>query len=139
MPTSKRPCQICRCWFEPDPREGNRQRVCSRDTCQRERHRRNCVAGRAADKKRAREKLLAKRLVAVDDRVSVSGGAEVIGGRSRDSVTLKGTVEVRELLKVITSSPRDSVASKTKDEPSAVPKVIAKGPRDDTDGGDGPP
>ena len=36
----KRPCSICRRWFLPDARVGDRQRACEREDCQRERHRR---------------------------------------------------------------------------------------------------
>jgi ParB/RepB/Spo0J family partition protein len=32
--TRKRPCRICRRWFYPDPRAGDRQRACSRPACQ---------------------------------------------------------------------------------------------------------
>lgn len=32
--TRKRPCRICRRWFQPDPRVGDRQRACSRPDCQ---------------------------------------------------------------------------------------------------------
>lgn len=50
----KKPCRICRRWFEPHPRAGARQRVCS--DCQRERHRRSCADWHAKnpdyDKKR---------------------------------------------------------------------------------------
>jgi len=38
----KRPCAICRRWFQPDARVGARQRCCKRPECQRERHRRAC-------------------------------------------------------------------------------------------------
>src|SRR3990172_10927123 len=37
----KRPCRICRRWFAPDPRVGERQHVCQREECQTERHRRD--------------------------------------------------------------------------------------------------
>lgn len=40
----KRPCGICRRWFEPHPRAGDRQAVCCAPACQRERHRRSCAA-----------------------------------------------------------------------------------------------
>jgi hypothetical protein len=30
----KRPCTICRRWFQPDPRVGARQRACTRPECQ---------------------------------------------------------------------------------------------------------
>ena len=36
----KRPCSICRRWFLPNARVGDRQRACERAECQRERHRR---------------------------------------------------------------------------------------------------
>ena len=32
--TRKRPCRICRRWFYPDPRAGDRQRACSSTHCQ---------------------------------------------------------------------------------------------------------
>jgi len=35
----KRPCSVCRQWFLPDARVGNRQRACSAPECQRARHR----------------------------------------------------------------------------------------------------
>jgi hypothetical protein len=35
----KRPCSMCRRWFVPDPRVGDRQRTCGAAECQRERHR----------------------------------------------------------------------------------------------------
>lgn len=40
----KRPCSICRKWFHPNPRVGEKQKVCSKPECQRERHRRNCAS-----------------------------------------------------------------------------------------------
>ena len=38
--TRKRPCKICRKWFLPHPRQGDRQKTCGRPECQREYHRR---------------------------------------------------------------------------------------------------
>lgn len=134
MPTSKRSCRICRKWFDPDPRQGGRQRVCRREACQRERHRRNCVAGRAAAKKRARERFLNKRLLVVGDGVPATD-ARVGDAGPRDSVTPKGTVEVREVVKVIQNGSRDSVAAKPTRERRVIPKVIPNRPRDSTDGG----
>jgi len=40
----KRPCSICRKWFEVDPRVGDRQRVCSGAECQRKRRARSQAA-----------------------------------------------------------------------------------------------
>ena len=36
----KRPCSVCRRWFLPDARVGDRQLTCSADACQQARHRR---------------------------------------------------------------------------------------------------
>lgn len=37
---TKRPCSVCRRWFEPNPRVGDRQRTCGDPTCRREQKRR---------------------------------------------------------------------------------------------------
>jgi hypothetical protein len=42
----KRPCRICRKWFLPNPRAGDRQKVCSRPECQRKRNSRASAAWR---------------------------------------------------------------------------------------------
>lgn len=39
--TGKRPCSICRKWFQPDVRQKGRQKTCGPD-CQKEHHRRQC-------------------------------------------------------------------------------------------------
>ena len=38
----KRPCRICRKWFRPDARQGDRQKTCGDPDCMREWHRRQC-------------------------------------------------------------------------------------------------
>ena len=40
--TCKRPCSICRKWFQPDPRQIGRQQTCGNPACQKELHRRRC-------------------------------------------------------------------------------------------------
>ena len=113
---------------------GGRQHTCDRQACQRERHRRACAAGRVADKKRYREELLSKRLVAEDDRVPATTPG-VLGSRLRDAVPARVTVKVHELLKVLGWSARDAVATKIRDERVVVRKVLPEAPRDATDGG----
>jgi hypothetical protein len=34
----KKPCCICRQWFRPDPRIGERQRACKKPSCRKARH-----------------------------------------------------------------------------------------------------
>ena len=42
----KRPCSICRRWFRPDPRVGDRQHVCGRPECQTGRRRKTQASWR---------------------------------------------------------------------------------------------
>jgi hypothetical protein len=42
MAECRRPCRICRRWFDVEPRAGERHRVCGAEACQRERNRRSC-------------------------------------------------------------------------------------------------
>lgn len=79
----KRPCRICRRWFRPDPRVGERQRACSRPECQRERRRRDQASWRARNpdyrtrrvlEERARQ---ARKAEAASARSGTRGGAVV--------------------------------------------------------------
>ena len=45
----KRPCRICRRWFYPDPRVGQRQRACSSPECQTSRRQKTQARWRAAN------------------------------------------------------------------------------------------
>ena len=47
--TRKRPCSVCRHWFQPDPRVGARQRACRKPECQTARRRRTQARWRAAN------------------------------------------------------------------------------------------
>lgn len=38
----KRPCRICRKWFCPDPRVGERQKTCGDEVCQKQWHAKKC-------------------------------------------------------------------------------------------------
>jgi len=58
-----RPCRVCRCWFLPDLKVGNRQHVCSDPKCQQEWHRRACAKWRRANTARKRSERFAARLV----------------------------------------------------------------------------
>lgn len=39
----KRPCRICRKWFTPHPRLGDRQKTCGKEACKREWHTKKCA------------------------------------------------------------------------------------------------
>ena len=58
----KRPCRICRRWFRPHPRAGDRQHTCSTERCQAERRRRAVAAWRARHPDYDREDRLRRQL-----------------------------------------------------------------------------
>lgn len=41
--SNKRPCRICRKWFTPDPRLGDRQKTCGKESCIRKWHAKKCA------------------------------------------------------------------------------------------------
>ena len=41
--SNKRPCRICRKWFTPHPRLGDRQKTCGKEECKRKWHTKKCA------------------------------------------------------------------------------------------------
>lgn len=41
--SNKRPCRICRKWFTPHPRLGDRQKTCGKEECKRKWHAKKCA------------------------------------------------------------------------------------------------
>lgn len=72
--TKKKPCRICKRWFQPNRRVGNRQKVCSDPKCQRERQRRNCEDWRRRNPDYDREDRLRRRLNREAKEGGLSGG-----------------------------------------------------------------
>jgi len=58
----KRPCRICRKWFTPNPRLGDRQQTCGVMECQRRRHARKCAEWNRKNRAYFREIYLRGRL-----------------------------------------------------------------------------
>jgi hypothetical protein len=58
----KRPCRICKKWFSPDPRLGDRQKTCGTPECQRQWHIRKCAEWNLKNRFCARESYLRGRL-----------------------------------------------------------------------------
>ena len=109
-----RPCRICRHWFLPDPRAGDRQRVCSQPPCQRERHRRSCRVWRKREHEALRTHRLRMRILAVDP--EPAGGSQsrppsrrLRWGAVRDAVGLQVSVVTQEIAQQIESWVRDVV------------------------------
>ena len=66
----KRPCAICRKWFQPDVRQKGRQRTCS-PACRKKLHRRQCAEYNREHKADSKNNYLAKKLEkAVDQHTS---------------------------------------------------------------------
>ena len=62
MILKKRPCRVCRRWFLPDRRAGDRQKVCSRPECQRQRNSRASAAWRRCNPEHVRGARLRSRV-----------------------------------------------------------------------------
>ncbi len=105
----KRPCGICRRWFVPHPRAGDRQRVCGQAECQRERHRRACKAwrDREADEERRHRLRLRLRAEATDSEPAAGG---IRWSAVRDAVGLEVSVILEEFLRLVEDAVRDAVS-----------------------------
>jgi len=114
MATTKRPCCICRRWFEPDARVRGRQKVCSAPDCQRERHRRNCEELRERERVAERRDLLEQRLVTAE---GLADGARVLPVGPRDALPLKAGLQIGQLLRLLTLGSRDDCRKKRREEP----------------------
>ena len=142
----KRPCRVCRRWFQPEARVGDRQRVCSAAECQRERHRRACADWRARNPDERREEQLRRRLRGEDEESSpgARGGAHAAqpGLRLdvvRDAVALEVFVIVDELLRLLDRWRRDAVPAQAIGIPREFGRHPGRGRQDEMAGGRGPP
>lgn len=61
----KRPCSICRKWFQPIPQQINRQKTCS-PACQNELHRRQCEEWNRKNKAYFKNNYLTDKLDVID-------------------------------------------------------------------------
>jgi hypothetical protein len=68
----KRPCRICRRWFTPHPRLGDRQRTCGDPHCKKEWHRKKCAEWNRKNAEYFRSNYLHKKLE------GVSGGEGIV-------------------------------------------------------------
>ena len=113
----KRPCRICRRWFLPHPRAGKRQRVCDQPECQRERHRRACVAWHEENPNYDREDRLRRRLAA-DGGAPAAAQSDPMTGvdweAARDVVGLEAAVLIEESGKVLVNWARDAVVGQAR-------------------------
>lgn len=130
-----RPCRICRKWFRPDPRAGDRQRVCSAEVCQRERHRRACASWHTRNPGYDEEERLRRRLrrevpVAVPDPLARAALTGMDLEVTRDAVGLQVAVVLEEAARLLWSGVRDAVALQPLGSQEVRDKVLPSGPRD---------
>ena len=69
----KRPCRICRKWFSPDPRVGDRQKTCGDKNCQDKWHAKKCAEWNKKNPAYFHEIYLAKKLFAANEAVVTDG------------------------------------------------------------------
>lgn len=112
----KRPCLICRLWFVPNRRAGNRQRVCSKDACQRERHLRSCAEWHGRERMAELDgRVEARILLAPAEPAGAFEGpsARQVSGLAwdavRDAVGEQACAVIRVLLKHALDQARDAV------------------------------
>lgn len=127
----KRPCRICRRWFEPHPRAGERQRVCGEASCQKERHRRSCVDWHRKNPGYDEEhRLRAKLRPATSQAVASDPLARLAWSAARDAVGLKTSVVIQESARVLAEWARDAVGLKDGVVPGQSDRVLDIASRD---------
>lgn len=138
----KRPCGVCRGWFEVNARAGKRQQVCGRVECQSERHRRCCARWRAHNPDYDRERRLRERLLrerGPGEALSRDPTAQVVWSAARDAVGMEAAVIVEETAKVLWDWARDAVHAQQHDIAGQLGKVVPTPARDAIAAGAGPP
>lgn len=127
----KRPCRICRRWFVPHRRAGDRQHVCSAAGCQRERHRRACQRWRLREAPAERAHRLRQRL-----RVDAEGGQvapaapRLSWDAVRDAVGLEVAVIIEEISRLLEDFVRDAVGREVLKSAGESGRVVLGSRRD---------
>lgn len=118
----KRPCSICRKWFQPHPRSAERQRTCGSPGCQRERHRRSCAAARVAEHEAVVEDRLRGRLTPAEG---------VVDRRAlRDALGTQVAVAIEEIVRVLVAGARDAFRTQQLEITEEFVRVLPRASRD---------
>ena len=118
----KRPCTVCRKWFMPHPRLGDRQRTCADPACRRELHRRSCAAYREQEREAVQEERVRARIA--DD----SGGLD--RAAVRDAIGLQQAVVLEEFARVLVPGTRDAFRAQVLEVTIESVRLHPRGPRD---------
>ena len=73
----KRPCCICRKWFQPDVRQKGRQKTCGNPDCTREQHRRKCGEWNKKNKAYFKTNYLDKKIEAAQEKIREEGNESI--------------------------------------------------------------
>jgi len=126
----QRPCRICRRWFVPHRRAGDRQHVCSAAGCQRERHRRACQRWRQREAPAERAHRLRQRL-RVEAEGGPAAGPRLSWDAVRDAVGLEVAVIIEEIARLLEDVVRDAVHRQVGVAAMESRQVLLPGRRDD--------
>lgn len=139
----RRPCRVCGCWFDVDPRAGRRHRVCPAESCQRTRNRRSCARWRGHHPDDVKAYRLRKRLPAdpppISEVVLLDPIAALDASVVRHAVGVEVAVVIELLAKVVLSLARHGVVPKMQVGVTKSGKVPAGAARHETADARAPP
>ena len=134
----KRPCGVCRRWFMPHRRVGERQQYCGDPACQRERHRRACKTWRDQNPDYDREDRLRRKLRARPDGpvaeteagLTTDPQRRLDWSAARDAVGLETAVIIEESGQVLVDWVRDAVGMEVRVLKEESRRLLGPPPRD---------
>ena len=136
----KRPCCICRRWFQPDPRVGRRQRTCGNEQCQRELHRKNCCRWHLENPDYDRETRLRDRLKRGKETGPYADPTQGLNWQvARDEIGLQALVVIDEYAKVTQIMVRDEIHLQGIVSKGKSRRLTNNMPRDEMECDRGPP
>lgn len=120
-PCRKRPCCICRKWFQPDPRLGGRQKACSAADCQKRRRAKTqatwrrgnpgyFVARRIIERNDGEREAEPLRVPAPLSQLPWDLAQDEMGGKAADFVGVLGRLLLHHVQDLMRSYPRDFIA-----------------------------
>ncbi len=125
----KRPCSVCRRWFEPNPRAVKHQKTCGAD-CSRELHRRRCAQWHRKNPNYDREERLRRKMVQQREAASETDPLRAMDWEAvQDAVGLETRIAIEEATRLSVAAARDAVPTKTRVEgliPGRLPITTAR-------------
>lgn len=141
--SQRRPCRICKRWFEVDPRVGARHRTCGEASCRAAQNRRACKKWRKEHPDHVVAQRLRKRLPAEPAPTAAEVSANPLRQFDAEVVRHVIGVEMRvlleELVKVLLRVVRHEIPLRMPEPPARSAKVLPPEPRHETDRARGPP